>query len=75
MKVSRNGQVSIPAETRSRWARDRVVIVDLGDRIVVRPIPSEPVTELRGKYADSGPDSDTRRRHERSAEISREGAR
>ena len=35
MKVSANGQVSIPAETRSRWNTDHVVVVDLGDRVVL----------------------------------------
>jgi bifunctional DNA-binding transcriptional regulator/antitoxin component of YhaV-PrlF toxin-antitoxin module len=33
MKVSSNGQVSIPAEARARWNADRVVVVDLGDRV------------------------------------------
>jgi bifunctional DNA-binding transcriptional regulator/antitoxin component of YhaV-PrlF toxin-antitoxin module len=37
MKVSSNGQVSIPAEARARWNADRVVVVDLGDRAVLRP--------------------------------------
>ena len=35
MKVSSNGQVSIPAEVRARWQTDRVVVADLGDRVVV----------------------------------------
>ena len=40
MKVSSNGQVSIPAETRARWLADQVVVVDLGDRVVLRPLPT-----------------------------------
>jgi len=55
MKVSSNGQVSIPAETRTRWMTDRVVVVDLGDRIVMRPLPDNPVGELVGKYGGRGP--------------------
>src|ERR1700691_1658285 len=43
MKVSSNGQVSIPAEARARWKAEQVVMVDLGDRVVVRPLPPEPV--------------------------------
>jgi AbrB family looped-hinge helix DNA binding protein len=35
MTISRNGQVSIPAETRARWNTRRVVVVDLGDRVVM----------------------------------------
>lgn len=72
MKVSQNGQVSIPADTRSRWHSDRVVIVDLGDRIVIRPLPDDPVGSLRGKYRDTGPDSDTTRQVEREAAAARE---
>lgn len=53
MKVSRNGQVSLPAAVRHRWASDRVLVLDLHDRVVVRPLPVDPaddVTQLRGKY-------------------------
>jgi len=42
MKISSNGQVSIPAEARARWNADRVVVVDLGDRVVLRPFPESP---------------------------------
>jgi AbrB family looped-hinge helix DNA binding protein len=57
MKVSRNGQVSIPAEARARWHADRVVIVDLGDRIVIRPLADDAVGDLVGKYAGRGPNT------------------
>jgi bifunctional DNA-binding transcriptional regulator/antitoxin component of YhaV-PrlF toxin-antitoxin module len=69
MKVSRNGQVSLPAAARSRWASDRVVVVDLGDRVVLRPLPAEPVGALRGKYAGVGKTTDEIRRAERRAEA------
>jgi AbrB family looped-hinge helix DNA binding protein len=58
MKISSNGQVSIPAEARARWNVEQVVMVDLGDRVVVRPLPDEPVRELRGKYRGRGTTSD-----------------
>jgi AbrB family looped-hinge helix DNA binding protein len=61
MKVSSNGQVSIPAEARARWNVDQVVVVDLGDRVVLRPLPLDPVGELQGKYRGRGPGS--HRRH------------
>ena len=67
MKVSSNGQVSIPAEARSRWTADRVVVVDLGDRIVMRPMPDNPVGALVGKYRGRGPTSTQARAAERSA--------
>jgi len=65
MKVSSNGQVSIPAETRTRWMTDRVVVVDLGDRIVMRPLPDDPVGELVGKYSGRGPTTTAARAAER----------
>lgn len=72
MKVSRNGQVSIPAEVRSRWTVDQVVVVDLGDRVVVRPLDDDPSEALAGKYAGRGPDSDTMRRAERQTDHRRD---
>lgn len=55
MNVTGNGQVSIPAATRSRWNADRVVVIDLGDRVVMRPLSDDPVGDLRGKYKDCLP--------------------
>lgn len=75
MKVSGNGQVSIPAGARARWNADRVVVVDLGDRIVVRPLPAEPIKALRGKHAGRGPNSDVARRTARSEELAAERRR
>lgn len=67
MKVSRNGQVSIPADARARWQTDRVVIVDLGDRVVLRPLPKDPVGDLIGKYPRR-PSTDESRRRARAGE-------
>jgi bifunctional DNA-binding transcriptional regulator/antitoxin component of YhaV-PrlF toxin-antitoxin module len=75
MTVSRNGQVSIPAEARARWASRRVTVVDLGDRIVMRPLPEDPVAELRGKYAGRGPDTAKARRGARRTDAAREAGR
>jgi bifunctional DNA-binding transcriptional regulator/antitoxin component of YhaV-PrlF toxin-antitoxin module len=72
MTVSQNGQVSIPAATRARWNARRVIVVDLGDRVVMRPLPDQPVAELEGKYKGRGPTSDRARRQARRAEASRE---
>lgn len=69
MRVSSNGQVSIPAEARSRWKADRVVIVDLGDRVVVRPLVAEPVAVLRGKYRGRGPGTERARQEARSEDV------
>ena len=71
MTVSRNGQVSIPADTRARWQARRVVVVDLGDRVVMRPLPDDGVEELEGKYGGRGPTSDEARRRARREESAR----
>lgn len=73
MTVSRNGQVSIPAPARARWNTRQVVVVDLGDRVVVRPLAEDPVADLRGTYAHRGPDSDTARRQARAPDGKRAG--
>jgi bifunctional DNA-binding transcriptional regulator/antitoxin component of YhaV-PrlF toxin-antitoxin module len=71
MTVSQNGQVSIPAATRARWNARRVIVVDLGDRVVMRPVSDEPIAGLKGKYKGRGPTSDQARRQARQAEASR----
>lgn len=75
MTVSRNGQVSIPAEARARWNARRVVVVDLGDRVVVRPLSERPVDDLRGKYHGRGPRTDRARAQARSEDASRARSR
>ena len=65
MKVSSNGQVSIPAAVRARWKADEVVVVDMGDWVVMRPRSSDPVGDLIGKDKGRGPTSDELRRVER----------
>jgi bifunctional DNA-binding transcriptional regulator/antitoxin component of YhaV-PrlF toxin-antitoxin module len=71
MTVSRNGQVSIPAEARARWRARRVVVVDFGDRVVMRPLPDDPVDDLEGKYGGRGPAVDQVRRRARREESAR----
>lgn len=66
MTVSRNGQVSIPAEARARWNTRHVIVVDLGDRVVLRPAAAAPVAALQGKYRGRGASSDTMRRQARA---------
>lgn len=75
MKVSSNGRVSVPAEIRARWQTDRVLVVDLWDRIAMRPYPEDPVGSLVGKYAGRGPSTDEARRIERLESERIEGRR
>lgn len=74
MTISRNGQVSIPAETRARWNTRRVVVVDLGDRVVLRPLGEHSVDELEGKYRRRGPATDRARRQARDEGGRRAGS-
>jgi AbrB family looped-hinge helix DNA binding protein len=50
-RITGAGQVSIPAEIRHRWDTSTVAIEDEGDRIVLRPVPDDPITALRGVLA------------------------
>lgn len=75
MTISRNGQVSVPAEARARWKTRKVMVVDLGDRVVMRPVSEQPVERLRGKYRGRGLDSDRARARQRQAEAARERRR
>jgi bifunctional DNA-binding transcriptional regulator/antitoxin component of YhaV-PrlF toxin-antitoxin module len=69
MTMSRNGQVSIPADTRARWSTRQVLVVDLGDRVVMRPLGDQPLQELRGKYSGRGPRTDRARHDARREEA------
>jgi bifunctional DNA-binding transcriptional regulator/antitoxin component of YhaV-PrlF toxin-antitoxin module len=69
MTISGNGQVSIPAAARARWGTRKVLVVDLGDRVVMRPAAdTDAASQLQGKYANRGPDSSAARRAARRAE-------
>jgi bifunctional DNA-binding transcriptional regulator/antitoxin component of YhaV-PrlF toxin-antitoxin module len=47
-KITTGGQVSIPAVVRRRWATSRVTIEDQGDRLVLKPLPDDPIAAARG---------------------------
>jgi AbrB family looped-hinge helix DNA binding protein len=73
--IARNGQVTLPAEVRSRWNVRRVVVADLGDRVVVRPLRNDPILDPAGKYRGRGPSTDQARQDDRLAERTREDRR
>lgn len=70
-KVTGNGQVSLPAELRRRWGAATVLVIDRGDYAIVRPIPADPLTHLRGAHAGPGLTLDEARAAERAAEQRR----
>lgn len=69
LKVSSNGQVSIPAEVRRRWKAQRVLVIDRGDQVIVRPIPDDPIGSVIGKYAHRLPPAEQVRRAAREEET------
>ena len=75
MKVSVNGQVSIPAEVRARWNTEKVVIADMGDYIVIGPASENPFDEIVGKYPGRGPSTDEMRRLDREEDARYEAVR
>jgi bifunctional DNA-binding transcriptional regulator/antitoxin component of YhaV-PrlF toxin-antitoxin module len=47
-KITTGGQISLPATIRSRWGTKSVAVEDLGDHVVVRPMPDDPIVAARG---------------------------
>lgn len=48
LRISRGGQLSVPAAVRKRWGTSTVVAEDHGDHLVVRPAPDDPVEAAFG---------------------------
>lgn len=75
IRVTSGGQISIPAEVRRRWATDELVFEDLGDRVVVRPMPDDPVTSAKGSLSGrqrmSSTEARARARREEAASLAR----
>jgi bifunctional DNA-binding transcriptional regulator/antitoxin component of YhaV-PrlF toxin-antitoxin module len=74
-KVTKNGQVSLPAELRRRWDAKSVLFIDKGDHAVIVPMPEDPIRSLRGKYAGPGPTTDEMRAAFRREETEAEQRR
>jgi AbrB family looped-hinge helix DNA binding protein len=51
VKISRGGQVSIPASIRHRWGTSTLALDDQGDRIVLEPAPDDPIAAAEGALA------------------------
>ena len=75
-RISRGGQISIPARIRHRWATDRVLLEDRGTAVVVRPVPRDPIAAARGSMRlASGVTSEQVRAMARAEEARIEAAR
>ena len=52
-RISRGGQVTVPAPVRRRWETERVALEDHGDYLLVRPV-ADPIDGFIGFAARSG---------------------
>lgn len=75
LRISKGGQVSIPAEVRHRWGTHTVIAEDEGDRLVIRPVPDDPIAAARGALAGRIRSSDEARRQARQDEQEAEDRR
>jgi bifunctional DNA-binding transcriptional regulator/antitoxin component of YhaV-PrlF toxin-antitoxin module len=68
-RISRGGQVTVPAPIRRRWETERVALEDHGDYLVLRPV-ADPVAGFIGFAAASGrPTSEELRARSRAEEA------
>jgi AbrB family looped-hinge helix DNA binding protein len=74
-RITSAGQVSLPARIRRRWGTRRVAVEDLGDRVVLRPVPDDPIEAARGALAGQIMASDELRRIARADERHAEDRR
>jgi AbrB family looped-hinge helix DNA binding protein len=74
MKISKGGQVSIPAPIRKRWGTTTVTLEDRGEEIVLKPAPDDPIAAAAGAFAGEGRGIglETIRKQEREAEAEAE---
>ncbi len=74
-RISRGGQVTVPAPVRRRWETERVALEDHGDYLVVRPL-ADPVDGFvgfaRGRSAST---SEQMRAQSRAEEAAAEARR
>lgn len=76
VKISKGGQISIPASIRHRWGTSTLVLEDGGDRIVLEPAADDPIAAAEGALAEFGPiDPRGLRRAAREAERAAEPRR
>jgi bifunctional DNA-binding transcriptional regulator/antitoxin component of YhaV-PrlF toxin-antitoxin module len=52
LRISRGGQISIPASIRHRWGTSTLALEDQGTRIVLEPAPDDPIAAAEGALAE-----------------------
>ena len=51
MRISKGGQISIPATIRHRWNASTLALTDEGERIILEPAADDPVAAADGALA------------------------
>jgi bifunctional DNA-binding transcriptional regulator/antitoxin component of YhaV-PrlF toxin-antitoxin module len=51
MKISKGGQISVPALIRRRWGSSTVVLHDEGHRIIIEPVADDAIGAAEGVLA------------------------
>ena len=78
MKISSNGQISLPADVRARWGVDKVHVIDMSrisgdDHLLIVPVPDDPIAAVRGiNKGRGGPNTDELRQMMREEEMEAE---
>jgi bifunctional DNA-binding transcriptional regulator/antitoxin component of YhaV-PrlF toxin-antitoxin module len=78
LAISRGGQISVPATVRKRWGTRTVLAEDMGDRLILRPAPDDPIAAVRGIFAEEmsgGPTIDSARARGRAEDAELEDRR
>jgi len=69
VRVSAEGELSMPAAVRLRWGTRFLVAEDHGDHLILRPDPEDPITLAWGAFKDSsGPSPEEMKQMEREEE-------
>lgn len=71
LKITRGGQVSIPASIRHRWGVHTVTLEDHGDRLILLPAPDDPIAAAERALADEFGAVDVSRLRRRAREDER----
>jgi len=48
-RLTTDGRLTIPVTVRRRWQTRVIGLEDLGDRLVIHPLPDDPIAALRGR--------------------------
>lgn len=76
IRISKGGQISVPADVRRRWQASEVAVEDLGDHLVLRPVPADPIAAALGSMkSPDGSTGDELARRQRDEEAGIESAR